>query len=81
MNYRQTQTAVEQLRQVCYGLADVITTMDLSIELYNDLSRAERIQYELYWREAHLKAIQELQQSLDGLTCNQASYRLHRVHQ
>ena len=55
--------------------------MDLSIELYNDLSRTERIQYELYWREAHVKAIQELQQSLDSLTCAQASDRLRRVHQ
>lgn len=72
---------VEQLRQVCYELADVVTTMDLSIEIYNDLSRAERIQYEVYWREAHLKAIQALQQSFNSLTCNQASYRMHRAHQ
>jgi len=81
MNYRQTQLTVEQLRQICYELADVITTMDLSIELYNDLSRSERIQYELYWREAHLKVMHELQQSFDSLTCGQASSRLHRMHQ
>lgn len=81
MNYRQTQTTVERLRTVCYELADVITTMDLSIALYNDLSRTERAEYELYWRETHLKVIQELQQSLDSLNCRQAPYRLHRAHQ
>ena len=81
MNYKQTKMAVEQLRQVYYELADVITTMDLSIEIYNNLSQMERTQYELYWREAHVKAIQALQQSLDGFTSGQSAYLLKRIHQ
>jgi len=64
MNPKQTRILAEKVRQVHHVLADVITTMDLAIEISPSLSRAERAKYEQYWREAHLKAIQDLQESL-----------------
>ncbi len=67
MNRKQTRTAVEKVRRVHNILADVITTMDLSIEVSSSLSPVEKAQYERYWREAHVKALQDLQESLSYL--------------
>ncbi|MFN8491364.1 MAG: hypothetical protein U0350_27450 [Caldilineaceae bacterium] len=72
MNRKQTRTAVEKVRRVHNILADVITTMDLSLEVSNSLSAVEKAQYERYWREAHVKALQDLQESLSYLSHAQA---------
>jgi hypothetical protein len=64
MNPKQTRIIAEKVRQVHHVLADVITTMDLAVDISPSLSRAEKAKYEQYWREAHLKAIQDLQESL-----------------
>lgn len=72
MNSKQTQTVAEKVRRVHNVLADVITTMDLSIEAAGSLSSTEKAQYERYWREAHIKAIQDLQESLNYLSHSQA---------
>ena len=72
MNRKQTRIVVERVRQVHHALADVITTMDLSVEVSASLSQEEKARYERYWKDAHLKAIQELQESLNYLTHAQA---------
>ncbi len=68
MNPKQTRISAEKVRQVHHVLADVITTMDLVIDISPSLSRAEKAKYEQYWRESHLKAIQDLQESLAYLS-------------
>ncbi len=68
MNPKQTRIIAEKVRQVHHVLADVITTMDLAVDISPSLSRAEKAKYEQYWREAHLKAIQDLQESLGYLS-------------
>ena len=73
MNRKQTRTAVEKVRRVHNILADVITTMDLSIEVSSSLSSVEKAQYERYWREAHMKALQDLQESLSYLAHTQTA--------
>lgn len=79
MNRKQTQIVVEKVRQVHHALADVITTMDLSVEVSATLSQEEKVRYERYWKDAHLKAIQELQESLSYLAHAHAAPYLNPV--
>jgi hypothetical protein len=73
MNRKQTRMVVERVRLIHHALADVITTMDLSIEISHALSREEKAHYERYWKDAHVNAIQDLQESLSCFAHAQAA--------
>ena len=79
MNRKQTRTVVARVRQVHHALADVITTMELSTDASHVLSREEKARYERYWKDAHVKAIQDLQESLNCLAHAQARSYLNPV--
>ena len=79
MNRKQTRMVVERVRLIHHTLADVITTMDLSIEISHSLSRAEKARYERYWKDAHVNAMQDLQESLNCLAHAQAAPYLNPV--
>ena len=64
MTYEQLQMLIEKVQRVQHTLSGVLLSMGLAAEVLETLEILERNQYERYWREMHLKAIQDLHQSL-----------------
>lgn len=68
MNREQVHRVLENVGTVHHRLANMLSNMNLAVDIYDSLSPTEQLQLNHHWQKAHQEAIQRLQESFAYLS-------------